>query len=178
MKLKFADKRNDSTILKNKFTMKNINTEDFKGTITLIDIKQVKNSVTVTRPDNTKDCVLDLDYKWLGIYPQNQPYCITVMYDNNWKLLQWYFDVANGICQYENGVPYIKDLYLDVILLPNKKHYLLDEDELKQALSENIITKNDYNIAYDIANKINNSLDENFEKLQEFTFYCLKELRN
>lgn len=176
MKLKYADKRNDSIILKNEFKMKNITTKTFNGTISLINIKEITNSISVTRPDNTKDCVLDLEYKWLGIYPKNENYCITVMYDNNWKLLQWYFDIANGTCKYENSVPYIEDLYLDVVLLPNGNHYILDEDELKQALSENKITLEQYNIAYNIANKINNSLDENFNQLKDFTSYCLNKL--
>lgn len=178
MKLKYADKRNDSIILKNEFKMKNINTEKFNGTISLINILDVTNSVSVTRPDNSKDCLLDLDYKWLGIYPKNQKYCITVMFDNNWNLLQWYFDIAKDICHYEDGVPYIEDLYLDVVLLPNGNHYMVDEDELKEALLKSIITQNEYNMAYDIANKIENSLDENFEELQEFTSYCLKELKD
>lgn len=178
MKLKYADKRNDSVILKNEFKMKNINIEEFNGTITLINILEVTNSISVTRPDNSKDCVLDLEYKWLGIYPKGQKYCITVMFDNNWKLLQWYFDIAKDICKYDSGVPYIEDLYLDIVLLPNGNHYMIDEDELEQALSENIITQNEYNMAYDIANRINNSLDNNFDKIKDFTNYCLKILKD
>lgn len=178
MKLKYADKRNDNIILKNEFKMQNLNNDFFNGTITLINIKEITNTVSVTRPDNSKDCLIDLDYKWLGIYPKNEKYCITVMYDNNWNLLQWYFDIAKSACKYENNVPYIEDLYLDIVLLPNGNHYMIDEDELAQALSKNLITKSEYNMAYDIANKINNNLEENFEKIQEFTSYCLKALND
>lgn len=178
MKIKYADKRNDTVILKNEFKMKNINNQDFNGVISLINIKEITNSVSVTRPNNSTDCLLDIEYKWIGIYPENKKYCITVMYDNNWNLLQWYFDIAKNSCKDKFGVPYIYDLYLDIVVLPNGEYYFLDEDELEQALLKNEITKEEYNMAYNIANNIAKKLDHEFNRLVKFTDYCLKILKN
>lgn len=47
------------------------------------------------------------------------------MYDEKWNLLQWYVDVAKHVCKYDNHVPYIDDLYLDIVVLPNGRHYML-----------------------------------------------------
>ncbi len=85
-------------------------------------------------------------------FPNSEKYCMTVMYDNNWKLLQWYFDIERY--KYDLGIPYSEDLYLDVVVLPNGKFYTLDEEELKQALNNNLISKDEYNMAYLTMNKI------------------------
>lgn len=177
MKIKYADKRNDPVILKNEFKMKSINNESLKGTISLINIKEITHPVVVLRPNGNKECVLDLEYKWMGIYPKNEKYCITVMYDNNWNLLQWYFDIANDIGNDESGIPYIYDLYLDIVVLPNGEYYMLDEDELKQALVKEDISENEYKLAYDMAQKIFQNLESHFNQLVNFTKFCQKRLK-
>lgn len=177
MKIKYADKRNDPVILKNEFKMKSINHETFNGTISLIDIKEITHPVVVSRPNGNKECVLDLEYKWMGIYPKDEKYGITVMYDKNWNLLQWYFDIAKDTGKDELGIPYIYDLYLDIVVLPNGKYYMLDEDELKQALVEKDISEDEYKLAYDIAQKISQNLESRFYQLVNFTKFCQESLK-
>ena len=59
--------------------------------------------------------------------------------------------------------------YLDVILRPDGKILLLDEDELKSALEESKITKEDFDLAYFEANKLMKLLDGKENKLKDFT---------
>lgn len=172
MKLKYADQRHNKYIRKKDFNMKYIENKNFNGIITFIDIKEILDTVSVTRPDNTTECLIDIGYKWIGIYPKNTKYCITVMYDKNWNLLQWYFDINADIYKTNDGIPYTNDLYLDIVLQPNGNYYLIDEDELEEAFINNMISKEEYNMAYVTSKEICNMLDIKFNELLNFTNYC------
>lgn len=102
---------------------------------------------------------------------------MTIMFDDKWNLLQWYFDIARNICKYDLGVPYSEDLYLDVVVLPNGIFYILDEEELEEALNKKIISSEEYNGAYIIMNKITQMIKDGFEKLSQFTNFCLQILK-
>ena len=41
----------------------------------------------------------------------------------------------------DQGVPWFDDLYLDVVVVKNGEVFLLDEDELEDALGRNDITR-------------------------------------
>ncbi len=77
----------------------------------------------------------------------------------------------------DRGLPYFDDLYLDVVLLPNGKMYVLDEDELEDAYKNGDVTKEEYELAWQttkwIMEAINNSefywisiLDKEIKKLK------------
>jgi predicted RNA-binding protein associated with RNAse of E/G family len=44
----------------------------------------------------------------------------------------------------DNGESWFYDLILDIVVLPDGKRFLLDEDELSEALRDNIITRKQY----------------------------------
>ena len=52
-------------------------------------------------------------------------------------------DIAKNTDFTEKGVPYIDDLYLDVVMYPSGKIKIIDQDELQEALDCGDITKND-----------------------------------
>ena len=52
---------------------------------------------------------------------------------------------------------------------PNGEYKLEDEDELQQALDEEKITKEEYDLAFKVVNKIIEQLEGNTQKLIEFT---------
>lgn len=178
MKLNYADRRNDKNILKKKFKIKNVNIGNFNGKISLIEIEKINKSFEATRPDGTKETVIAKDYKIMIYFPKDYSYTMTVMYDNNWNLLQWYFDINRYITKYELDIPYSEDLYLDVIALPNGNYYILDEDELKEALKNNLISQNDYDNAYVTMNKIILMIKNTWNNLVDFTNKSLDELIN
>ena len=80
---------------------------------------------------------------------------------------------TNGV---ENGVPYIYDLYLDLVIKSNGKEVVLDEDELKEALNNRDISKNDFNMAYKTMKKIQDKYRNNLGELIELTNKLYKEL--
>lgn len=73
------------------------------------------------------------------------------MFDNNGNIVQWYIDVCleNGL---DNDIPYLDDLYLDIILLPSGEVIQKDADELEEALINGIIDKSLYDSAWDEVN--------------------------
>ena len=106
--------------------------------------------------------------KWLEFYPENSNVAMTVAYDNENRILNWYFDVINRV-GIENDNPYFEDLYLDVTITPQNKIELLDEDELEEALETGDITKEQYNLAYDTAKKLMKKIDGKVNELIEFS---------
>ncbi|NIK12562.1 putative RNA-binding protein associated with RNAse of E/G family [Alkalibacillus almallahensis] len=84
---------------------------------------------------------------WLQQFPLEKHHAVTTMFNANGEIVQWYIDIClgNGI---ENEVPFMDDLFLDIILLPSGEIIDKDADELEDALSKGIIDKNLYDLAW------------------------------
>lgn len=73
--------------------------------------------------------------------------------------LNYYFDII-WTTKYENNEIYYEDLYLDIevdIVNFNKEIYnikLVDEDDLKEAFNNKIITDKQFSFAYEVANSL------------------------
>ena len=93
-------------------------------------------------------------YYLVEITPIKENYNIRFYFDKKKKLIDYYIDITleNGV---ENKIPYYIDLYLDIIHYPvsNTVGYI-DEDELKDALNNKIISKSDYLFAYKVGKKL------------------------
>lgn len=59
----------------------------------------------------------------------------------------------NGIG--DNNIPWMDDLYLDIIILPSGEVVQKDADELEEAYKNGIIDKKLYNIAWEESTRIN-----------------------
>lgn len=178
MKLNYADRRTDKNILSKKFKIMEINYDEFIGKISLIEIENINRNFETTRPDGTKELVIAKNYKIMTYFPREEEYCMTVMFDSDWNLIQWYFDIERSKCKYDSEIPYSEDLYLDVVVLPNGTFYTLDENELEDALICNLISKDEYDMAYRTMNKIIQMIKNDFVKLSKFTKKSLEILRN
>jgi len=93
-------------------------------------------------------------YYVVEITPIKENYNIRYYTNKNKKIIDYYIDISleNGV---ENKIPYYIDLYLDIIHFPvsNTISYI-DEDELKDALNNKIISKTDYLLAYKVGEKL------------------------
>ena len=176
MKKNYANRQNDSNILCKRFKMINSKDNYFKGKITLIQLEKVKEKFIAKRPTGEFEVIIDNDYKILTFFPENEPYCFSAMYNNKCKLLQWYFDILREECKYDVEIPYGEDMYLDVVVLPNGKYYILDENELKDAFDKKMITENEFKNTHASKNKIEKMLNMKFDKLKEFTEKSFKNL--
>ncbi|WP_191277314.1 DUF402 domain-containing protein, partial [Neobacillus kokaensis] len=64
-----------------------------------------------------------------------------------------YIDICldNGL---DRDIPWMEDLFLDIVLLPSGEVFLKDDDELEEAVVKGIIDKSLYNLAWDEANNL------------------------
>lgn len=176
LKKRYADGRNKANhILESDFKNIRVDNEEFKGNISLLAIKKVRKE---WRIDVEKRCILANNYNWLEIYPDGKQYCITTMFDEKDNIAEWYFDIAREIGE-EDGIPYEDDLYLDVVVVPDGRIHILDEDELKDAYNRKEVTKKEYDMAYQVANEIIEKCKnkKTLDKLTRFTTKYLKILR-
>lgn len=166
MKRRYANK------VKGEYSQKRIDEEFFKGYVAFVKIKDVQNPLIVN--DGEKDvCIKDNDYEWIEVYPDNEHYVITIMFDNNDNLIQWYFDIAKEI-GIENNIPYEDDLYVDIVITPNGRKEILDEEELMDALNKNEITQEDVELVYETVKLIEDKFVNNFSYLTDLTDKFLK----
>jgi predicted RNA-binding protein associated with RNAse of E/G family len=134
------------------FSSKVIRVEDehMKGYASFIKIDEV------TRPYIVGDdtCIADNGYSTLTFLPDGENYCIEAIYDNYNKIVEWYIDITRINAVDEDGHPYFDDLYLDVVLLPDGQILTFDEDEIKSAFDSGKITNEDFEMAYDVLEKL------------------------
>lgn len=131
-------------------------------------------------------CILDDKYIWITIIPIGKNYAITISFDENNNILQWYFDITLENYLDERGMPWFKDLYIDVTYDINGEIKLLDEDELKYALDMHDITSEEYEFAVKEANYIKEILPSYRDKLikvayrwlELFSKYFQKDIKN
>ncbi len=172
MRQKYADYPNWKRVLEKEYKNKYFDNEDFKGNISLLKAVKVKEKLMVGENNLV---VLDDGYKWLELYPEdNKNIAVSVCLSDKDEILEWYFDIAKDTKLTEKGIPYIDDLYLDVIMSKDGKIKMVDEDELQEALDTNDITKEDYNLAYTVANSLIKQIDGDLDKVIENTYKYLK----
>ena len=137
-----------------------------KGAVGLIKINEIDRPATKVY-DTIPIRIIDKGYYWLQIGPENHNYWITVMYNELEEIVQYYFDITDTNTILDNGESWFYDLILDIVVLPDGKRFLLDEDELSEALRDNIITRKQYDKAYLTANNIMKEIDGKVEYLQD-----------
>ena len=155
------------------YKINSVASNEFTGDICYYHFKEIINKITIP---NGK-CILDNGYKWIEFYDYNSKIKLTAIYDENSQIVEWYFDIARKIGK-ENDVPYEDDLYLDVVVTPTGEIILLDEDELQGAYSRLEVNKEEYDMAYNEANQLMKKLENNKNKLEEFTNRYLKEFQD
>ncbi len=176
LKKRYADGRNKpNDILEKEFKNFRVDNDEFQGNISLLTIKKVREE---WRVDEEQRCILAKNYNWLEIYPDGEHFCISAVLDEKDNIVEWYIDIARMLGE-EEGVPYEDDLYLDVVIVPDGRIHLLDEDELEDAYNRKEVSKKEFDMAYETANRIMEKArkKENIKKLTEFTHKYLEILK-
>lgn len=169
MKRRYAFNTNDN------YRLLKIDETFFKGYACFLKLKNVDNPLIVYN-GNENICIKDNDYEWIEVYPTNENYAITIMYDNKSNLIEWYFDISKKI-GIENGIPYEDDLYLDLVIMQNGEKIVIDEDELLNAKENGDITQEDVKLAYEVLEKLDNKYVNNFNELINLTNYLLSKFK-
>jgi predicted RNA-binding protein associated with RNAse of E/G family len=150
---KYGDRSNWKRVIKREYTQSFLDTEEFKGYITLLKVHRVSEPLFVQYGEK-RVCIVDDGYIWLQHFPSEKRYSLTTMFDSNGEIVQWYIVIClrNG---FENNIPWLDDLFLDIVVLPTGEVIQLDGDELEEALKTGIINKTLYKTACYEADKIN-----------------------
>ena len=131
----YEKERRYSNKVEGDYTQKRVDEEYFKGYICNVKIKDV-NKPLIVNNGVSEICIKDNGYEWFEVYPDNENYAITIMFDEKLNLIEWYFDIAKEV-GIENSIPYEDDLYLDMIITPDGQKLVLDEEELIDAFNNN-----------------------------------------
>lgn len=121
-------------------------------------------------------CIKNNNYFWLELFPKDDNYIITIMFDDHSNIIQWYIDISKSVC-IDSDVPYQDDLYLDIVITPDGKKYILDIDELEEALSRGIISKKEYDFAFVVLKKVEKKYGDNFGNLLHLTNFIYNEFK-
>lgn len=157
LKRKYGNRADWKRIEQRKYAQVRLNTKDFQGYITLLETVKVKKPL-LTRYGDKEVCIVDNGYMWLQHFPLEKNHSVTTMFDANGEIVQWYIDICleNGV---EDGVPWMDDLFLDIVVLPSGEILLLDEDDLEQAYKSGTISKEKYDLALNEVKEIMSQLD-------------------
>lgn len=132
--------------------------KDFIGHITLLNIRKVSEPLFV-KYQGKNVCIVNDSYSWLQQFPIGKNHSVTTMFDAKGEVVQWYIDICHEIGT-ENNIPWMDDLFLDIVVLPTGEIMLLDEDELEEALSKGVIEKSLYDLAWKEAKEIINLVND------------------
>ncbi|CAM3661181.1 MULTISPECIES: DUF402 domain-containing protein [Saccharibacillus] len=146
MKRKFADRANWRRVTDRRFLCRYIDSRRFTGYVTLYNMLKLKEPLMKTYGGLTF-CVADKGYSWLQYFPKDAHFIVTTMFNEKREVVEWYIDICKSQGVTDQGVPWFDDLYLDIVVLGDGTVFLLDEDELDDALRRGVITEADYALA-------------------------------
>ena len=120
--------------------------------------------------------IVERGYRWVQIAREGAPVWLTAMFDERGRFLQMYFDVTAGN-RFDNPEdPCFRDMYLDVVVTPEGKLLVLDQDELDEALQKGEITPEEHDRAERVCRGLRDWLKEHWKALEERCERVLREL--
>lgn len=147
MKRKRADRQPWPRILSHRYAVQRVDSPDFSGYVSHFWMDAVRAPLFVPCAGQII-CIADSGHLWLQLFPDDSRHTLTAMLDADRALVQWYVDICQGHGLGDDGVPWFDDLYLDVISLPTGEVEIIDAEELDEALTHNLVTADDYALAW------------------------------
>ena len=154
MRKKYADE----TYLRG-VTQYHVVTKELKKQNAYIVLKKI---IEIDKPFVKNFTLIDNEYYIMEYTPMDKLYNARAFIDENLNTISYYFDISlgNGV---DDGRPYYDDLFLDIIYGNETDNTveILDEDELQEALESGKITKQDYDLAQSVCNKLADEIQKN-----------------
>jgi predicted RNA-binding protein associated with RNAse of E/G family len=176
MKQKQANRPNWSRIIQSRYHQEYVKTEFFEGYVTYLLLDSIVEPLIV-RYETDELCIVDHGYTWIMIFPVDSHYCLTMMINKDYEVLQWYFDIIYSLEMSPEGIPVINDLYLDIIYLPNGKIIIKDTDELNNALNDRSISKKVYDLAVNAGAKLQKEIEVKSNSLVNNSYFFVERLK-
>ena len=167
LSVKTLDRSDWTRITKRKDAFSRIDRPEFSGEAYLIRIDELTAPLRKTYDDGSSVTIVDEGYHWLQLAPETGRWWLTVMFAPDLSVVQYYFDITAGSNLLGAADSFFTDLFLDVVMMPDGRIIVLDEDELEQALEEHIIDRVTYNTAKRDAEALIYALDGNAPALEK-----------
>lgn len=160
-------KRTDwSRLLEKQYMSKEISVNGINGVASLTIMDKLTAPLEVDAPMG-KTMIANTNYKWLQLALEKQNFWLTAMYDDNDNLIQIYFDITDNNYFDDITNPYCYDLFTDIVFTKDNV-YIVDEDELDMAYSENVVTDKQYKKVKDVTKKLYDYIVLNKEEIIEY----------
>lgn len=171
VKKKYMSRPEWKRIVEREYRVIKLEEGDWIGKVSLLWIKKV-TSPRLEQYHESFIKIVDDNYYWIQLALKGKKYWVTAMFDENMKIVQYYIDIIKS-SDVSQDDPFFYDMFLDLVIT-GEEIVLLDEEELKQALNEGVISIEEYNEAYKTANSIMNDFKEFKTKLD---YVCNKYLK-
>ena len=162
-------------ILRREYVSRDCRMHGIRGKESLLVIREVTEPLTVHSAGEDV-LVVEKDYAWVQIALEGLPFWLTAMYDAQGRLLQIYFDITGGNQFEDPENPWFEDMYLDIVMNSRGELYVLDQDELDEALAAGNITKEAWDKAGAACRRLYAYLEENREAVTELCGRAYREL--
>lgn len=172
MKRKFLNFYDCNILKEKRVEYSYVENDEFIGYISIVYVDKV-NAPYIWGEIGESLCVADEGYIWLLYMPLESNHCITTVFNEKREIVNWYFDITYQNNVTEDGIPFYDDLYLDVVVLPSLETFLLDEDELVEALESKKISESQYNLAYREAKVLMQGLSQEKDTLVRLSYKYL-----
>jgi uncharacterized protein len=110
---------------------------------------------------NRKTCIADTGYAWLKQFPDGEHFTVTTHFDTSGQPVQWYIDICRRTGVDPDQIPWMDDLYLDLVISPALEVELKDAGELLAARDNGEITAAEFELAWRAANRLMEQIAQN-----------------
>lgn len=155
-------------ILEREYSVSPCEFQGMEGVVSLLQIQKVTEPLMVPGENGEKVLIADAGYAWLQVAFKEQYFWATVMYDDQGRFMQGYFDITAGNDFEDMENPTFQDMYLDLVLLDDGRILVLDRDELEEAFQNQDITEEQYRQTVKEGEKLRLFLQENGEMFLQF----------
>ncbi|MBD7912199.1 DUF402 domain-containing protein [Clostridium cibarium] len=162
-----------NVITEKRYKQEKIVSDDFIGYVSLINLDNV-STPQIWEVKGEKIIVCDNGMKWLRILPEGENYTIMAIINEKDEIVIWYIDIIKDYGIDEDGIVYVNDLFLDLIVNKKGNVKIDDMDELEIALNQEVISLELYNCALETSEKIKNDI---LLDINRFNEYCTKLLK-
>ncbi|GGF89725.1 hypothetical protein GCM10010916_03780 [Paenibacillus abyssi] len=131
--------------------------DEFKGLVTFYRIHELRDPLW-KEYNGRRLCLADRGYLWMQHFPKGEQFVVTTMFDDKGRVVQWYIDICKTQGLTDQQVPWFDDLFLDVVVLPSGEVFLLDEDELEDAVRNGDVSNKDAAMARKTAGRLLSSI--------------------
>lgn len=146
LKRKTMQRREWKGIEEKSFCAMPVKNELFSGKAGLLRMERVEEPFFVSEQGRRVQ-ITGTGYTWLQLAPEKEHFWATVMFDEEGRLFEQYFDITLENHIPEVGDAWFTDLILDIVVNAQNEIKTLDAEELRSALRTGEITEEQYALA-------------------------------